>query len=210
MKKNTKNLRIISGELKGRKIFIPNIIDLRVLKNRVRESIFGFVSAWFGEEIKKINVADPFAGSGIVSFEFISRGAKKVFINDINSKLANNFKKIAEQWKINPVKIEITNLNYKFFLLLLGCKIDLLFLDPPYSLFLEQAKIIERCVDNSIVKENSLIISTLSSKDSGRLIQEINKKVRKKIRLIKNKFYGNTCVIIMQVKNDASIQKKLR
>jgi 16S rRNA G966 N2-methylase RsmD len=71
MKKS--KIKIIAGQLKGRKIFFQaDNHELRPTLNRVRETVFN----WLANDILKANCLDLFSGSGIFSFEALSRGAK--------------------------------------------------------------------------------------------------------------------------------------
>lgn len=65
-------LRIIAGQLRGRKIlFNSSNNELRPTLNMVRETLFN----WLARDLAGANCLDLFAGSGIFSFEALSRGA---------------------------------------------------------------------------------------------------------------------------------------
>ncbi|MEK9976360.1 MAG: RsmD family RNA methyltransferase, partial [Gammaproteobacteria bacterium] len=65
-------LKIISGKYKSRFIQIPDKKNLRPSKAYIRESLFNVL------DIHLCNSSlDLFSGSGILSFEAISRGIKK-------------------------------------------------------------------------------------------------------------------------------------
>ena len=73
-------MRIISGNFRGKKLFLPDDKLTRPLKDLVKESIFNLI-----QHSKKINltvenslILDLFSGSGSFGIECISRGAKKV------------------------------------------------------------------------------------------------------------------------------------
>ena len=65
-------LRIVGGSLRGRKIEVPVRPGLRPTHDRVRETLFN----WLQSVIVDANCLDAFAGSGALSFEALSRGAK--------------------------------------------------------------------------------------------------------------------------------------
>ena len=71
MKNNT--FKIISGKLKGRKFIFPDTIGLRPTSGKIRETLFN----WLQFDIANMSILDPFAGSGALGLEAISRGAKK-------------------------------------------------------------------------------------------------------------------------------------
>lgn len=64
-------MRIIGGSLGGRRIKAPPGSDTRPTSDRVREAIFNIL----GEPPAGTRVLDPFAGSGALGFEALSRGA---------------------------------------------------------------------------------------------------------------------------------------
>ena len=79
-------MRIISGDFKGKKIFIPLDKKTRPIRDLVKESIFNLIahSSKFKCSIEKSNVLDLFSGSGNISYEFASRGVKEIYSVDIN------------------------------------------------------------------------------------------------------------------------------
>ena len=69
-------MRVIGGNLKGKKILMPVDKNTRPLKDLVKESIFNLLahSKKIKFEIQNSKVLDLFSGTGNVSFEFASRG----------------------------------------------------------------------------------------------------------------------------------------
>ncbi len=73
-------MRIIGGNYKGKKLFLPNDRKTRPLKDLVKESIFNLIqhSNKINLKIENSIVLDLFAGIGSFGIECLSRGAKKV------------------------------------------------------------------------------------------------------------------------------------
>ena len=73
-------MRIIAGELKGKKLLIPLDKSTRPLKDMVRESIFNILdhSSKVSAKINNSKVLDLFSGTGSFGIECLSRGVKKV------------------------------------------------------------------------------------------------------------------------------------
>ena len=101
-------MRVISGSLRGKKIFEPKDIKTRPLKDLTKESIFNIInhSNKFKVQLMGAHVLDLFSGVGSFGIECISRGASKVIFaenyvgvlpilrkNLMNIKFENNFKK---------------------------------------------------------------------------------------------------------------------
>ena len=74
-------MRIISGELKGKKLSEPLDKSTRPLKDMVRESIFNILdhSNKLSTKINNSKVLDLFSGTGSFGIECLSRGAAEVF-----------------------------------------------------------------------------------------------------------------------------------
>lgn len=125
------SIRIIGGELKGRKLVTVAGKETRPTADRVRESIFNIL----GKNVQGARIIDLYAGTGAMGIEALSRGAQFVFFAD-NQKaaldaLAKNLKTCSLESKASAIKWNINdNLN-----ILRSHKpaFDLVFIDPPYN-----------------------------------------------------------------------------
>jgi 16S rRNA (guanine966-N2)-methyltransferase len=68
------DVRIIAGELRGRRLKAPGGDSTRPMLDRVREALFATLQPW----IEGAFVLDLFAGSGALGIEALSRGARRV------------------------------------------------------------------------------------------------------------------------------------
>jgi 16S rRNA (guanine966-N2)-methyltransferase len=66
-------LRIVAGELKGRRLRVPDAPGLRPTSDRVRQALFDIL----GQRLPGGRVLDAYAGSGALGFEALSRGAEE-------------------------------------------------------------------------------------------------------------------------------------
>lgn len=99
MKKQTKSrdtadrslgeVRIIAGKWKGRKLPVLSAQGLRPTTDRVRETLFN----WLQFDIRGLRCLDPFAGSGALSLEALSRGASRSRMIELNPQAAELLKK---------------------------------------------------------------------------------------------------------------------
>ena len=128
-------MRIISGTLRGKKIFFEKILTTRPLRDFVKENIFNLIehSKLIRVKIKDSNILDLYSGPGSFGLECVSRGAKKVYFFEKNIKVFNLLKRNIRELKVekntNPLNSdigEIENLNIRE-------KFDIAFFDPPYK-----------------------------------------------------------------------------
>lgn len=123
-------MRIISGRYRGRKISPKNTLSVRPTTDMAKESLFNILSNNF--DFEGMSILDLFAGTGSISFEFLSRGCQNVTSVDINSRCIENIihaAKTLDTREIHPVKANVFNyLN--------GVKrtFDIIFADPPYDM----------------------------------------------------------------------------
>ena len=68
------SLRIIGGQWRGRRLPIIDAGDLRPTPDRVRETLFN----WLQADVPGSHCLDLFAGTGVLAFEALSRGAEQV------------------------------------------------------------------------------------------------------------------------------------
>lgn len=127
-------VRIIAGEHRGRKLhFTDQNGDLRPTGDRMRETLFN----WLQFELAGKRVLDLFAGSGALAAEALSRGAAHALLVEKKAEraadLSRQLKPLFEQ------RIFIRQADaLKWLARSDGC-FDLVFIDPPYHLGLQQA-----------------------------------------------------------------------
>ena len=80
-------MRIISGLNGGQTIKVPKNFKLRPTTDQSKEGIFNIISNYY--DVDKLEVLDLFSGTGNISYEFASRGAKYVRAVEINFKHYN-------------------------------------------------------------------------------------------------------------------------
>lgn len=120
-------IRIIGGRWRGRKIRFPCINDLRPTPNRVRETLFN----WLTPIIQGSRCLDLFAGSGALGFEALSRGAKEVVFIDESDLIVRELQNNATKLNSDNVIIRQAKINENL-LIELG-RFDIVFLDPPFK-----------------------------------------------------------------------------
>ncbi len=183
-------MRIISGHLKGRKIFHSNDKNTRPLKDLTKESIFNIIkhSNLINFNFEKSTILDVFSGVGSFGLECISRGAKNVIFCEDYPKtikvLEQNIQDLNCQKKTQIIKeniFKIRTINK-----LQKKKFEIIFLDPPYK---------EEKIYNLL---NDIIYLKLLKKN-GIIILHRHKKVDefypKEFKILKIKIYGISKII---------------
>ena len=130
-----KELRIISGTYKSRKIFSPNSEkgdkgSIRPTSDRARETIFDILVNRI--DFDGINCLDLFAGTGAFGFESISRGAGYCTFVDVYAKSTALIDKTAQQLGTEE-KIVIQKNDSIRYLKENGDYFEIIFADPPYG-----------------------------------------------------------------------------
>lgn len=125
--KHSNQVRIIGGELRGRKIQFPSVEGLRPTPDYVRERLFN----WLGQDLTGLVVLDLFAGSGALGFESVSRYAKQVFMCETNRLAVGCLKEHAQTFGVQE-RVQICQQDGLQFLLQTEQVFDLVMLDPPF------------------------------------------------------------------------------
>ena len=148
-------MKIISGSKKSYVISAPKNLPVRPTSGLVKESLFNILSNYFN--FNKAKVLDLFAGTGNISYEFVSRGCKSVDSVDINSRCTRFIRKKSLELGL---KINVLNLSASRFLNKSQSKYDIIFADPPYQFTMEDyTDLIDSIFDlASLCSEGLLVI----------------------------------------------------
>ena len=149
-------VRIISGDLKGRKLRSASGKKTRPTANRTREAIFNILAS----EIPGTRVLDLFAGTGAFGIEALSRKADFAVFIDINIDAVNllhaNLKNLALERRTKILQWDVTkNLNC---LHPLSTTFDLVFMDPPYNMNMIKATLRNLHLSKSLTTGAQIII----------------------------------------------------
>jgi 16S rRNA (guanine966-N2)-methyltransferase len=119
-------LRVTAGSLRGRRIPVPPR-DVRPTSERARQAFFNIL----GDRISGAEFLDLFAGSGIFSFEAISRGAQSSIAIDSSRRHTEAIADLAKQFDANIATITADALSG---IARLGDRVfDVAYADPPYD-----------------------------------------------------------------------------
>ena len=150
-------VRIISGKWRGRKLPVPDSESLRPTPDRIRETLFN----WLQNDIAGAKCLDLYAGSGILGFEAVSRGAKSATLVEQNQETCRQLEDNITL--LNVDNIRVINAEALAWLRSNRESYDLIFLDPPFS-------------ENLIEKSCQLIRDTGCLKATGLIYIETGRK----------------------------------
>lgn len=123
-------LRIIAGELRGRRIRTPSGRDVRPTSDKVREAIFNIL----GQDVTGLVVLDAWAGSGALGFEALSRGARKVTFLESDPRVAFGIETNARELGVEDrVRIVVGRVEESLKRRRIAGPYDLVLADPPYA-----------------------------------------------------------------------------
>jgi len=120
-------IRIIGGRWRGRRIRVPPREGVRPTPDRVRETLFN----WLGQDLTGASTLDPFAGSGALSLESLSRGATLAVAVDRNPVLVRALARAGEA--LGADRLEIHCADAGIFVRQERRLFDVIFLDPPFD-----------------------------------------------------------------------------
>lgn len=121
-------MRVIAGRLGGRQFEAPKGFKTHPMSDRARGALFNMLG-----DVSGLTVLDAFAGSGALSFEAISRGARSVLAIEqdraAQQVIDSNVRALGLESTVKLVKAKAgvwlqTNADAKF---------DLTLCDPPYN-----------------------------------------------------------------------------
>lgn len=146
-------MRIISGKNKGRKIIAPVNLPVRPTTDFAKESLFNIINNL--KNFEEIEVLDLFAGTGNISYEFISRHARKVTALDNNILCTKFIRHTAD--RLNFENLFVIRSDYRSFINHTVMKWDLIFADPPYEME-EAENLPELIFEKQLLKPDGIFV----------------------------------------------------
>jgi 16S rRNA (guanine966-N2)-methyltransferase len=149
-------LRVISGNLKGRRLFSLKGQKLRPTSGRVKEAIFDILQ----DQIRGQEVLDLFAGTGALGIEALSRGARRAVFVEGNARSLGTLQRNIEECRLQE-RSEVLGREARAAIRILearGESFGLIFLDPPYGRGLA-GRTLEMLSRSSILGPRSIVVA---------------------------------------------------
>lgn len=177
-------MRVISGKIRGKKLYSLDGDNTRPTTDRVKENIFNIIMPY----ISGAMVLDLFAGSGALGIEALSRGAKRCDFVENNKAAAEIVKKNLCETPFTDAS-EIHFMDFSAFLQKANETYDIIFMDPPYDagyyiLALEKIK------EKNILADDGIIVAEMKSGNNFESVPGFE--------IVKEKKYGHTSVMILK------------
>ena len=126
-------MRIIRGKFGRRRFDVPNNITARPTTDFARENIFNVLENMVDFEGDTPTALDLFAGTGAVSFEFLSRGCSRVTSVEKAATQANFIRKVVGELGVADQHTLVKGDALRF-IDSTAAPYDIVFADPPYDL----------------------------------------------------------------------------
>jgi len=124
-------MRIITGKYGGRRFNPPNKMPYtRPTTDIAKEGLFNIIQN--NLDISSLKTLDLFGGTGNISYELASRGARELTIVEKDASMYEFIKKTIKEFEIN--NIEAVKMDVFKFIDQCHEKFDLIFAGPPYAL----------------------------------------------------------------------------
>lgn len=146
-------MRIISGKYRGRMLTPPRNLRARPTTDFAKENLFNVLGNLV--DFEACDVLDLFAGTGSISYEFASRGARSVTSVEINPVHSRFIAQTARQLGFEHLYTVKANV----FLYLKSCtkQFDLIFSDAPYDLPGSE-EVIRQVFDRDLLRPEGMLI----------------------------------------------------
>jgi len=182
-------MRVISGYLKGRKLYFIKEKGIRLTKDIVREAIFDTLRGW----IVGKRVIEIFAGIGALGIESISHGAKEVIFVEKDKRVVELIKKNLKELGISDKGVVKSGRVEDFIEEFKDLKYDIIIADPPYDYPEGKIKkLLEKIVELNVINEEGIVVFEHSIKKK---LPEVEG-----LEVYKTRKYGKSCVSYLRRK----------
>jgi 16S rRNA (guanine966-N2)-methyltransferase len=165
-------VRIVAGELGGRRLEAPRGAAVRPTADRVREALFSILG-----DVSDASVLDLYCGTGALGIEALSRGAATAELVDTRPATARrNVEALGLEDRATVVRSDAMR-----YLRRQDARFDLVFCDPPYELAAGLAPELDELAPSRLA-------------EGGRLITEsgVRRPIELDLPLLVERRYGDT------------------
>jgi len=124
-----RQVRIIGGRWRGRKLTFDPVAGLRPTGDRIRETLFN----WLAADVQGARCLDLFAGTGALGLEALSRGAAHCDFVDLSPAAIDGVARHLEMLGASSLG-DCHASTAQYFLETAAPAFDIVFIDPPFKL----------------------------------------------------------------------------
>lgn len=175
------SLRISGGTLRGRRIELPRGHELRPTSDRARQAFFNMIAA----ESPGSDFLDLFAGSGVFSFEALSRGARSATAVELSRTAADHIRASAR-----ALTVDVDVFSGDVFTIVPRMKeraFSVVYADPPYGF--ERYEELLTLLDDAPAISNGAVVAVEHPSRGEQLSTE-----RRRLRFRKHAAYGTVAI----------------
>jgi 16S rRNA (guanine966-N2)-methyltransferase len=172
-------MRVVAGELRGRRVVAPKGADVRPTADRVREALFSILGAVAGTQ-----VLDLYSGTGALAIEAVSRGAAGAVLVDTEPAAA---RRNVEALGVAD-RCAVVRADAKRYLERETGRFDLIFCDPPYKLADRLGPELTRLIPDRLAERGRVIVES-----------DVRQPLRLELPLDVERRYGDTLIRIHRV-----------
>ena len=143
-------VRIIGGVWRGSKLPVMMRDGLRPTASRTRETLFN----WLQSTIQGSHCLDLFAGSGVLGFEAVSRGAAHADLIETDRQVVDSLQQQAA--RLHARQVNIIHQEAQKFISQTDQRYDVVFIDPPFH-EIDLVKLLTQLQGSQILKADAKI-----------------------------------------------------
>ena len=147
-------MRIIRGILKTKKITVPKGFPSRPTTDFAKEGLFNMLENRI--DLVDLKLLDLCAGTGNISFEWLSREAGQAVAVDGNFKVTRHIRSLLKSFELED-QMQVVHSDVVKYLEKTTEKFDLIFADPPYEVKFH-ADIVRLAFERELLTENGFVI----------------------------------------------------
>ncbi|MFN8393627.1 MAG: 16S rRNA (guanine(966)-N(2))-methyltransferase RsmD [Bacteroidia bacterium] len=146
-------MRIVAGRFRGRVIHPPKGLPVRPTTDQAKEALFNILNNRL--DFDGLKVLDCFAGTGNMSYEFLSRGVEDLLAIDADAGCVRFIQ--ATFRELGATQAHVLRMNADRYFREAPVPYDLIFMDPPYAMP-GQEELISSIFQGGWLAEDGLLI----------------------------------------------------
>jgi 16S rRNA (guanine966-N2)-methyltransferase len=176
-------MRVTGGDLGGRTLASPKRGDVRPTTDMVREAVFSILG-----DVSGARVLDPFAGTGALAIEALSRGAAAATLVDLRTETARrNIEELGLDDRAEVVGAD----TFRWLDRAPEAAFDLVLCDPPYALSDPKSSRLAALLPRALAPGGRLVIESFAGGP-----------IELDLPVVREREYGDTLIRIHQGRED--------